>query len=295
MKGVLPVFQTPFNDDESIDFDTLAREIDWLFEMGADGVVSGMVSETLRLDGDERRALAECVCNAARGRGPVVISAGAESTAVAIGFAQHAERVGASALMVIPPVSVKLGEEALSRYYARIIESVRIPVVVQDASGYVGRPMSIAMQAALFDTYGPRVMFKPEAEPIGPRLSELNAATQRRAAVFEGTGGIALIDSHRRGVSGTMPGADLIDGIVALWRALEAGDAARAERIAAPIVAMIQLQTSLDAFLAVEKHLLKRRGIFKNTVVRGPVGFTLDDATRADIDRWFDALQAEVR
>jgi 4-hydroxy-tetrahydrodipicolinate synthase len=62
IQGVLPVFQTPFHDDESIDYDTLAAEIDWLFDMGADGVVSGMVSETLRLDGVERRMLAECVC-----------------------------------------------------------------------------------------------------------------------------------------------------------------------------------------------------------------------------------------
>jgi len=57
--------------------------------------------------------------------------------------------------------------------------------------------------------------------PIGPRLSQLLAATGGKARVFEGTGGIALIDSFQRGIVGTMPGADLIDGIVALWRAPE--------------------------------------------------------------------------
>ena len=30
LAGVLPVFQTPYHDDESIDFETLRREIDWL-------------------------------------------------------------------------------------------------------------------------------------------------------------------------------------------------------------------------------------------------------------------------
>ena len=30
LSGVLPVFQTPFHDDESIDFDTLDAEIDWI-------------------------------------------------------------------------------------------------------------------------------------------------------------------------------------------------------------------------------------------------------------------------
>ena len=47
--GVLPVFQTPFLDDESIDEATLEAEIAWLLDAGADGVVMAMVSEVLRL------------------------------------------------------------------------------------------------------------------------------------------------------------------------------------------------------------------------------------------------------
>jgi 4-hydroxy-tetrahydrodipicolinate synthase len=54
------------------------------------------------------------------------------------------------------------------------------------------------------------------------------------------------------------------------------------------------MQPSLDAFLAVEKHLLVRRGIFKNTLVRGPVGYILDDETRREVDRLFDLLQFAI-
>ncbi len=84
--GVLPVFQTPYHDDESIDYDTLDREIDWLFECAADGVVMAMVSETLRLSTDERRLVAAHVCQLARGSGAVVISVGAESRHTTIGL-----------------------------------------------------------------------------------------------------------------------------------------------------------------------------------------------------------------
>ncbi len=290
MHGVLPVFQTPFHDDESIDFSTLMRELEWLFDQGADGIVMAMVSETLRLSADERKEVAEAACILGRPRGDVVISVGAESAKVAEAYAQHAEVAGASALMAIPPVSVAVGEDELRRYYERILAAVSIPVVVQDASGYVGRPMSIAMQADLFNTWGERVMFKPEAAPIGPRLTALRKATHGKAVIFEGSGGIALVESYRRGIAGTMPGADLIDVIVALWRVLESGDDAKANAIHAPLAAMISLQGSLDAFLAVEKHLLARRGIFKNTVVRGPVGYSLDEFTRREVDRLFDEL-----
>ena len=254
-----------------------------------------MVSEVLRLSSAEREELAKAACRFGNSRGVVIISVGAESSKVAENYATHAETVGADAVMAIPPVSVILGEAELAAYYSRIIQSVNIPVIVQDASGYVGRPMSIAMQAQLLDEFGPeRVMFKPEASPIVPRLIELLNATAGRARVFEGTGGIALLESHPHGVVGTMPGADLIRALVALWRALEAGDAAKAQRIHEPLAALISLQTSLDAFLAVEKHLLLRQGIFKNTLVRGPVGFRLNEETRCEVDPLFERLMEAI-
>lgn len=288
--GVLPVFQTPYHDDESIDFDTLAREIDWLFERGANGIVMAMVSEVLRLSSDERRDLAACACKAAVARGPVIISVGAESSRVAEEYARHAESVGATALMAIPPISIAIDEDELLRYYSRIFAATRLPLVVQDAAGYVGRPISIAAQARLTAEFGERALFKPEAEPLIPRLQELRAATDGAARVLEGSGGVALVDSFACGIVGTMPGAEMIDAIVALWRALVAGDQAAIERISKPVAAIVRLAPGLDGFLAIEKHLLVRQGIFRNEVIRGPVGYRLDEATRAEIDQIFDSL-----
>ena len=291
LRGVLPVFQTPWHDDETIDLDTLEREIAWLYDCGAHGIVMAMVSETLRLDSEEREQLAEAACRFGKDRGVVVISVGAESSKVAERYAKHAESIGADAVMAIPPVSVGAMESQVLAYYRRIIKSVQIPVIVQDASGYVGKPMDVFLQACLLDDFGPeRVLYKPEASPIGPKLSELRDATKGRARVFEGTGGIALVDSFKRGVVGTMPGADLIRGLVPLWNALQNGDFLKADRIHGPLSALISMQTSLDGFLAVEKHLLVRQGIFKNTLVRDPFGFKLDNETRSEVDRLFDRM-----
>jgi 4-hydroxy-tetrahydrodipicolinate synthase len=293
LAGVLPVFQTPYRDDETIDYDVLRRELDWLLDQGADGVVMAMVSEVLRLAEAERRELAEAVCQHVAGRGTVVISAGAESARVAEAYARHAESAGATAVMAIPPVSVALDEAELLGYFRRIVRAVGIPVIVQDASGYVGRPIPLAACRRLLDEFGPeRICFKPEATPISPRLSVLRDETRGRARVFEGTGGIALVDSHRRGIVGTMPGADLIDGIVALWRALEAKENERARVVHAALCPLLALQNSLDSFLAIEKYLLHKRGIFRNTMVRGPVGYLMDEETRREVDVLFDRLQA---
>jgi dihydrodipicolinate synthase/N-acetylneuraminate lyase len=295
LQGVLPVFQTPYRDDESIETDTLSNEIAWLYDCGADGIVMAMVSEVLRLSSNERRSLAEAACRFGRDRGAVVISVSAESAKVAEEYSRHAESCGAAALMAIPPVSIAVGESELLGYYERIIRATKLPVVVQDASAYVGRPMSIAMQARLMKEFGAdRVLFKPEASPIGPRLSELRDQTNGLARIFDGTGGLALVDSYRRGIVGTMPGADLIKGIAALWRALQARDERRIYELSLPISSLIAMQNSLDAFLAIEKYLLVKQGIFKNTIVRGPVGYSLDEETRREIDRLFDRVMHAV-
>ena len=294
LKGVLPVFQTPFHNDESLDIETLERELSWLLDMGVAGVVMAMVSEVLRLSHVERKQLAEHVCGFVGDRCATVISVGAESTHTAVDLAIHAESIGAHAVMAIPPVATAPLKAELHSYYEQLLRAVAIPVIVQDASGYVGRPMSIELQAKLLDAWGDRVQFKPEASPVGPRLSALRDATQGKARVFEGSGGMYLVDSYHRGVVGTMPGADLARANLALWNALEDGDRPRTDQISLPLIALVSLQTSLDAFLAIEKHLLVRQGIFSNTVIRGPVGFQLDDETRSEVDRLFDLLEAAL-
>lgn len=292
LAGVFPVFQTPFDDDDLVDAAVLEAEIEWMYGYGIDGIVMAMVSEVIRLSEAERRELAELACRLGHPHGPVVVSVGAESTRNAVGLARHAEAAGADAVMAIPPMSVAVADDELFSYYRALLDAIDIPVIVQDASGYVGRPMSIQMQADLLDAHPARVLFKPEAVPIGPRLTELRDATGGAARVFEGSGGISLVDSFRRGIVGTMPGAEVCWAIVALWKALTEGDQERIDAINGPLSSLISLQTSLDSFIAVEKHLLVRQGVFTSARVRGPVGYRLDPETAAEVDRVFDLLRA---
>ncbi len=291
LHGVLPVLHTPYDEKDAIDFDVLEAEIDFVYAQGADGIVFALASEVLRLTDEERKAVAAFLGKANRGRGSVTISVGADSAFAAVQFARHAESVGASALMAIPPLSRGLGEAELRGYYDALLKATALPLVVQDASSYVGNAMSVGFQAGLLTEYGDRVLFKPESDPVGPVISGLHAATQGRARIFDGSGGQVLVESYRRGLAGTMPGSDIVDAIVALWRALENGDEARVMAIYPLVAALLLPGSGLDGYLAIEKHLLFRRGIFKNTSVRGPVSFTLDAIAAQEVDRLFDRLQ----
>jgi 4-hydroxy-tetrahydrodipicolinate synthase len=202
--------------------------------------------------------------------------------------------MGATSLMAIPPLHVALPDASLVDYYATIMQATAIPLVVQDASGYVGRPISPAVLVRLCDMFGNRVYAKPEAVPIGPNISAIREATQGRVRVFEGAGGAALTDTFRRGIDGTMPAADVCWAVRAIWDALEAGDDETAYRVSGPLCALISLQTELDAFVAIEKHLLCRQHVISSRRQRGPLGYIPDDHTLAEADRLFDRLAAAV-
>jgi len=297
IEGVVPIVHTPFNDQDEIDWESFDRQVSWALEREIQGLAIGMVSEVLRLTSSERRELTEHLVSVAAGQVVTIASAGAESIDEAIEFAVHAEQAGCDGVMAIPPTSTALPDEDVLEYFRRIASAIDLPIIVQDASSYVGQPIGISVYTRLLDEFGDdRIYFKPESAPLGPNLSRLRDATQGRARVFEGSGGISLVDSYHRGIRGTMPGMEFLDGVVAIWKALQRGDEATAYQVYFPVCALValQLQAGLDGFLAIEKYLLKQRGLFANEHRRGPILWELDDETRAEVDRLMGQLHAAL-
>jgi 4-hydroxy-tetrahydrodipicolinate synthase len=295
--GVLPVVHTPFLEDETIDHESLRRQVDWAFEQGADGYATGMVSELVRLATSERIELAAKLAEWNGGRGVFVAGVGAESTRAAVEYARAAERSGCDAIMATPPFSAALPSSQLLEYYRTLAEQAGVPLIVQDASSYVGQSIPREVCVELLDEFGPeKVLFKPEASPVGPNLSALRDATAGRARVFDGSGGIALVDCYRRGIVGTMPGMEFLPGIVALWGALKRGDEGAVYELYFPLCALVslQLQAGLDGFLAIEKHILARRGLFATEVRRKPYGWEMDEETRLELERLLARLDAAL-
>ncbi|MCA9216961.1 MAG: dihydrodipicolinate synthase family protein [Planctomycetales bacterium] len=297
IQGVIPVAHTPFTDDDEIDWPSLERQIDWALDQGADGYCTGMVSELLRLTVTERHELTQRLAAMKRGDACFVASVGAESTKQAVEFARAAEQAGSDGVMAIPPLSSALPDEEIVDYFSAIADSISLPVIVQDASGYVGQAIPQSVYLTLLDRYGAgRILFKPEASPIGPKMSALRDATNGAARIFEGSGGNLLIDSYRRGIAGTIPGMEFLDGVITAWRALQSGDDETAYRVYFPLCALValQLQAGLDGFLAIEKYVLHKRGLFSKPRRRKPNTWQLDEETRLEVDRLLDLLHAAM-
>ena len=297
LTGVLPIIQTPFDDHLQIDWETLRREVDWAFSAGINGFGTGMVSEVRTLSQQERSEYARKLIEYANFRGPVFMSVTAENQSESLRLASDAFAAGCNAVMAAPPLNEVLDADGLFVYFAKLAESVDVPIIVQDASGYLGAVIPHSVYLKLLEKFSTqKIVFKPEAPPNGPCISALRDATNGQAKIFEGSGGVYLIDSMRRGVEGTMPGMEMVDAMVAIWRAMKRGDDETAYRIHLPLCSIValQMQAGLDGFLAIEKHLLRRRGLFPNEHRRDPIRWRLDLETAQEVDRLFDRLMREL-
>jgi 4-hydroxy-tetrahydrodipicolinate synthase len=290
-RGVYSVVQTPLDENDNIDQAIFKREIDWLIECGVKGLVLAMVSEVMRFSADERRLQWQSALKIINKRVPLIVSVGAESTAIAISLAKSAQADGATALMATPPAIFPATSDEIYTYYSEIIEAVKIPLIVQDASNYMGQPLDLELYGNLIEKYGTeRVQFKPEAKPVKERAAALQEIAHGQARIFEGQSGIDLLDTHPLGLVGTMPGGEIPWAIIKLWNALESNDLELAKSIHNLVSQLVAFQQNIDGYVAVEKYLLVKQGIFESVRQRGPVRTILSSEVKIEIDQIFEKL-----
>src|SRR2546423_9397756 len=108
-RGIYTILLTPFQEDRSLDEDSLRREVDFVIAAGAHGIVTPVnTSEFFLLTDDERRRLAEVAIEQAGTLVPVVIGTAAPTTGTAVALTEHARSAGASAGVVEPAEVVPL-------------------------------------------------------------------------------------------------------------------------------------------------------------------------------------------
>ncbi|MEL6577602.1 MAG: dihydrodipicolinate synthase family protein, partial [Pseudomonadota bacterium] len=103
LRGSMPALVTPMAEGR-IDEAALAALVEWQIREGSHGIVPvGTTGESPTLSHEEHRLVVEHVVRVADKRVPVVAGAGSNATVEAVGLAQHAESVGADAVLVVTP------------------------------------------------------------------------------------------------------------------------------------------------------------------------------------------------
>ena len=140
LHGILAAVTTPFTADASaVDEAALTAQAEWLIASGIHGLVPcGTTGEFPTLTPDEHRRVIELYVAAAAGRVPVIAGVGALSTAGAIALAQDAERLGADAVMLVPPFYDPLDFATLKIFLRAVAESISLPIVYYNVPGATG-------------------------------------------------------------------------------------------------------------------------------------------------------------
>ena len=268
MRGIFPILLTPFDDDGRIDEDSLKSEVEFNLAAGVHGLGLALGSEFLKMTEEERQHVTKLVVEQVRGRVPVVVNTGAQSNVVAALYSKQAEELGASAVMCMPPSMGVSGPEMRS-YFKAISDAVRVPVWIQDTT-YVTVPAGVIRQIA---EESERVRYaKIESAPNPLRVQEAVQQAGHTITVFGGSAGTYFIEELRRGGVGTMPWPSTPEVFVTIWDQWQAGDQAGAlatfEQRLLPLLRVSS--TGLRLGHAINKEILKRRGVIKSAHVRAP-------------------------
>ncbi|MBD8045282.1 dihydrodipicolinate synthase family protein [Arthrobacter sp. Sa2BUA2] len=122
---------SPMRADESIDFATLSKLVEFQLGRGVEGFYCcGSSGEGLLLSLDERTEIVRTVVQTAAGRAPVIAHVGTIRTADAIALAKDAEAAGADAVSLIPPYYYRFTAEEILGYYNRVMEATSLPVII---------------------------------------------------------------------------------------------------------------------------------------------------------------------
>jgi 4-hydroxy-tetrahydrodipicolinate synthase len=175
--GVLPALITPFTEDGSaIDADALHAVVERLVAAGVGGLVpGGSTGEFTTLSHAERRELVEVTVSAAAGRVPVVAGTGALSTRETVELSRHAERAGASAVMIVPPFYDALSWRELKAHYTAVADAIGIPIMYYNLPSATGVTLTAAQLrelpiSSLKDTGGDATAATELIQTDGPTL-----------------------------------------------------------------------------------------------------------------------------
>ena len=150
-EGIYTPIVTPYANDFSIDYATLADVVEHLVGAGVHGIiVAGTTGEYYAQTADERVAVMNAVADVLAGRLPLTVGTGAIRTEDSIFFAQAARDAGADALLIAtPPYAAPTGRE-IALHCLAIERAVPMPVMLYN---YPGR-MAASMDEDCLDRLG---------------------------------------------------------------------------------------------------------------------------------------------
>ncbi len=294
MQGAFIILSTPYNASKAIDWEDLAREVDFLDRCGVHGLVwPQLSSELLQLSKEERLRGMEVLSKAANGKKPVlVLGVQGDDTAEMLEYARHAERLDPDAMIAIPPKNAKSLDD-YREYFGALCMQTKRPVFVQTSGGAPGVVVSVEFMLELGKKYANFGYVKEEHDPVIARMEALVAQRPDPIKrVFGANYGNGWLYQMRLGCDGTITGGAMYADIYAgLWNLHLQNKHDEKRELFARLLLMLNLDQDIPG---TRLYMLKKRGIFKTSVSRQH-DYRLTPGEIAEIEYRFEALKPYLR
>ncbi|MBS02514.1 MAG: 4-hydroxy-tetrahydrodipicolinate synthase [Gammaproteobacteria bacterium] len=238
IRGSIVALITPMQADGSVDWEVLDALVDWHIESGTHGIVPvGTTGESATLNPEEHLDVIKRVVSRVAGRVPVIAGTGANATAEAVHLTSEAKQAGADACLLVTPYYNKPTQEGLYQHYKLIAETVDIPQVLYNVPGRTACDMLPETVARLCKL--PNIIGIKEATGDIQRSKDILDQCDGDVIVLSGDDATS-VDLMLNGALGTISVtanvvpkqmSEVVDAAVA-------GDAATANRLNAPLMAL---------------------------------------------------------
>jgi 4-hydroxy-tetrahydrodipicolinate synthase len=282
-KGSMPALVTPFTAAGAVDEQAFAEHVEWQIGEGSHGLVPvGTTGESPTLSHAEHKRVVEICVQTANKRVPVIAGAGSNNTREAIELAQHAEMVGADALLVVTPYYNKPTQKGLYAHYSAIAEAVKLPIIIYNIPGRSVVDMTPETMGALSKAHKNIAGVKDATGKL-ERVSEQRISCGKDFIQLSGEDATALGFNAHGGVGCISVTANVAPRLCAEFQeAMLAGEYAKAleyqDRLM-PLHKAIFLEPGL---CGAKYALHKTRGM--DRTVRSPLLSTLEPSTEGAID-----------
>ena len=209
-RGSFTALVTPFKNG-SLDEAAFRSLVNWQIAEGTHGLVPvGTTGESPTVSHEEHRRVVEWCIGEAKGRVPVIAGAGSNSTKEAIELAQHAEKAGATAVLVVTPYYNKPTQEGLYQHFQAINDAIGIPIIIYNIPGTLGYRHGVDTMKRLYelknisgvkDATADLVRVSQQRAELGEEFNQLSGEDATVLA-FNGTwrdGCISVTPMSRRG------------------------------------------------------------------------------------------------
>ncbi len=257
--GIYPMLYAFFDHRGNIDRPAMRRQVQACVANGAHGVaVLGLGTEINKLSDAERRQMVDWVAEDLAGRLPLAVTVNAPTVDAQVEFARFAHSRGASWLILQPPPDRGVPEDFFIHFFGAVADRVELPVAIQNAPEYLGVGLTPAGVRALAQGHPNFRLLKAEGAALSIRA--VIEETGDSVTVFNGRGGLELLDNLRAGCAGVIPATDSFDRQARIFDLLRAGAESEAESIYREVLpAIVFVMQSLQTLHTYGKRIAALR------------------------------------